>query len=816
MNEDISPTSTCSKCGPNEVVFTGEETVDMFCKWLFSKQNKHTQLYAHSLRSYDSFLILDYLYKNAIIPSIIPNGSKNMSIEVPHYKMKFLDSINFIPTALKNLPKMFGLSELAKGYFPHLFNTKANQNVKLDHLPDESYYSPDSMKSDDRAKFKAWYDENKDQPFDMQTEIVKYCRSDVDILRRASLEFRKLFMEVTDGVDPFYKSITIAAACMKVFKTNFLQENTIALIPAQGYCPEQKQSLKALQWLKYLESKENISIQHAYNGGEKQVGNYKLDGFYETEDGNKVALEFHGDFWHGCTTCYSRDTVNTVNKKTMEELYQSTITKQQYLESEGFIYRCIWECEWERLVRESPELQQFVSKLEIEKPLDPREAFFGGRTETFQLYKEACKDETIKYYDVTSLYPFINKYGKYPLGHPVRIFKDFRQIEEYEGLIKCSVLPPKGLLIPVLPSRINNKLMFALCKTCAATGSRQCTHNDSERVLKGVWCTDEIKKALQLGYKIVTISEVWHFKEVEQYNSENQDGGLFTEYIDTFLKLKQEASGWPSWCQNEEDKQMYISTYYEREGIQLDYNRVQKNPGLRSLAKLMLNSFWGKFGQRSNMTQLQLTDKPKVYFDLLTSDKQEVTDVNFVSDDIVEMRWKYKDEFVETNSRTNVIIAAYTTCQARLKLYEYLEELGPRVLYADTDSVIFTTKEQKSLPLGDYLGDLTDEVPEGIITQFVSAGPKNYALTIDKSGLVETMTKVRGITLNFKTALQIDFDTVKQIVDNPKKIITTENSVIRRNKKKNLLLTTTESKDYKMVFDKRVITNSYQTLPYGY
>ena len=157
--------------------------------------------------------------------------------------MKFLDSINFIPTALKNLSKMFGHSELAKGYFPHLFNTKANQNVKLNHLPDESYYSPDSMKSDDRATFKAWYDENKHTPFDMQTELVNYCTSDVDILRRASIEFCKLFMEVTDGVDPFYKSITIAAACMKVFQTHFLQENTIDLIPSQGYCPERKTSL---------------------------------------------------------------------------------------------------------------------------------------------------------------------------------------------------------------------------------------------------------------------------------------------------------------------------------------------------------------------------------------------------------------------------------------------------------------------------------------------------------------------------------------------------------------------------------------------
>jgi hypothetical protein len=71
------------------------------------------------------------------------------------------------------------------------------------------------------------------------------------------------------------------------------------------------------------------------------------------------------------------------------------------------------------------------------------------------------------------------------------------------------------------------------------------------------------------------------------------------------LKMKQEASGWPEWCQSENDNWRYIRDYHEKEGILLDYNNIKKNPGLRTLAKLMLNSFWGKFGQRSNMPQIR-------------------------------------------------------------------------------------------------------------------------------------------------------------------------------------------------------------------
>jgi hypothetical protein len=59
--------------------------------------------------------------------------------------------------------------------------------------------------------------------------------------------------------------------------------------------------------------------------------------------------------------------------------------------------------------------------------------------------------------------------------------------------------------------------------------------------------------------------------------------------------------------------------------------------------------------------------------------------INFVSDEIVEMRYQYKEEFVEESGRTNVVIAAYTTAQARLKLYSYLEvgslsEFSPKAI----------------------------------------------------------------------------------------------------------------------------------------
>ena len=233
----------------------------------------------------------------------------------------------------------------------------------------------------------------------------------------------------------------------------------------------------------------------------------------------------------------------------------------------------------------------------------------------------------------------------------------------------------------------------------------------------------------------------------------------------------------------------------------------------------MLNSFWGKFGQRSNLVQNTYTDDPAQFFDMMTSDQQEVKNIRFVSNEAVQMNWVYKDDFVEASARTNVVIAAYTTAQARLKLYSYLKPLGRRVCYCDTDSIIFTSSPGLWEPtLGDYLGELADEAHGNTILKFVTGGPKNYAYTLqkpDKKGRT-SICKVRGITLNYRNLLNINYDTVSNMVKNNRENgciqVIDSNKICRSN---GLLITRTETKDYKIVFDKRVIKDNICTLPYG-
>ena len=83
-----------------------------------------------------------------------------------------------------------------------------------------------------------------------------------------------------------------------------------------------------------------------------------------------------------------------------------------------------------------------------------------------------------------------------------------------------------------------------MCSTCSENHQHTtCQHNDEERSLTGTWVTDELKKALGKGYVVQRIYEVWHFDETEQYDSKKKTGGLFIDYVNTFLKMKQETSG---------------------------------------------------------------------------------------------------------------------------------------------------------------------------------------------------------------------------------------------------------------------------------
>ena len=150
-----------------------------------------------------------------------------------------------------------------------------------------------------------------------------------------------------------------------------------------------------------------------------------------------------------------------------------------------------------------------------------------------------------------------------------------------------------------------------MCRSCAIEQNfeDECAHKTAaERALTGTWVMDEVRMAVEKGYKVLEIFEVYEY-DVTQYDPQTGQGGLFVEYINNFLKLKTEASGYPSWVRTPKDEDRYIDAFYASEGIRLDKVMIRPNATKRGLAKLCLNSMWGKLTERNNRTKTNGTHK---------------------------------------------------------------------------------------------------------------------------------------------------------------------------------------------------------------
>lgn len=114
-------------------------------------------------------------------------------------------------------------------------------------------------------------------------------------------------------------------------------------------CSKSKQySNVQIQWLNFIEAKDNICIQHAENIGEYQIPNtkFKADGYCKETN---TIYEYHGDYWHGNPFRFNSNEINKTTKCTFGELYQNTLNKEQQIRDLGFNLITIWESDWIKL-----------------------------------------------------------------------------------------------------------------------------------------------------------------------------------------------------------------------------------------------------------------------------------------------------------------------------------------------------------------------------------------------------------------------------------------------------------------------------------
>ena len=139
----------------------------------------------------------------------------------------------------------------------------------------------------------------------------------------------------------------------------------------------------------------------------------------------------------------------------------------------------------------------------------------------------------------------------------------------------------------------------------------------------------------------------------------------------------------------------------------------------------------------------------------------QMTFVSVLSEDVFEIHYQKQANDEPVSPNLKIFIACFTTCWARIRLYAALDMLQERVQYTDTDSVIFSSlPHENNPPLGDFLGDFKDELGEDdFITEFASAGPKNYGYLTKKE---KEECKVRGISLNSEGIKQLNYQVLRQ------------------------------------------------------
>ena len=359
------------------------------------------------------FILHELYQQQREVVDHLTTGAKVLSFK--SRPLKFMDSLCFLPMPLAPFPSKFSLTELKKGFFLHLFNTPDNEQY-VGRIPDLEFYDPDRMMTKKKEELLSWHSDQvrRNVSFNFRLEMIGYCKSDVALLKAGCLAFQQEF-QTQAGFNPMAKCMTIASDCNLYRRKHHLPPHTIAVEPVRGWRGVNvNQSVKVLQWLYYQEQqipKQGASadrMQHVRNGGEQYVRTAVTSYFVDGYDALiRTVYEFHGCLYHGCPTSYPmRGAKHYVTPdRTAEELHQATLNKRMALLRAGYTVIEMWECQWDRLVENEPAVSQFLRSFDLVPRMEPREAFFSGRTGAVALHAVAGECEEIRCVDVTTLYP---------------------------------------------------------------------------------------------------------------------------------------------------------------------------------------------------------------------------------------------------------------------------------------------------------------------------------------------------------------------------------------------------------------------------
>jgi hypothetical protein len=312
-----------------------------------------------------------------------------------------------------------------------------------------------------------------------------------------------------------------------------------------------------------------------------------------------------------------------------------------------------------------------------------RKSYTGGAVDMY--LTKSLDNKKIFAYDVNSLYPFVMKECKFPIGSPTYFEGNIlKTIPDAFGFFYCKISVPSYINHPILRAlpKNNNKPMFP-------TGDWE-----------GMYFSEELNNAKKYGY---TFEVLWGYTFEKGY--------IFKDYVNDLYELR------------------------------LNY---PKSDPMNHIAKLLLNSLYGRFGMEDSFINTKIINKED-YLKFENQNKEGIKDIiNLGNSYLVQ----YKDPSVELETaldngtethNVNIAIASAVTAYARIHMSQFKNNNTlPRLFYTDTDSLYFDGPLPDSFIHPTILGKLK---LVGIYDLAVFLAPKVYAL---KNSL-EEIIKIKGL-----------------------------------------------------------------------
>jgi hypothetical protein len=411
----------------------------------------------------------------------------------------------------------------------------------------------------------------------------------------------------------------------------------------------------------------------------------------------------------------------------MYNLFQANITT--YLSAGHMAYN-LWTSETNDLYIELPDQEKynFVKKATFGGRCYPQQKEF--KSSTFEnirnvengkdLYKTLIQsNDFIFNADASSLYPASMRGFElcdvaYPTGESRWSDKPFVEWNKGKvGFYEVNFTCPRNITVPILPRK---KLI----------GGKPLGIEWSLEQGTGIFTSIDLQNAISMGYNIEFINKclVWDKSE-----------SIFKGYVDKFYKIKEDA---------------------EKEG-----NEVKRN-----VAKLFLNSLYGKTLQKANSQTTKIINSVWEFNEFLTEYNPE--NYTVLNDNKLLFVGSAKD--FSTKITKPVQLGAFVTAYSRRIMLTYMKAIDPTLksivfTYTDTDSLhikgehyfklksLGYIKDKQNASLGFLCSDIKNE---GVIFYEKNIAPKNYYYCyVDNNGDIyennKGVMKCKGI---YKKALK--------------------------------------------------------------